>query len=87
MVHERNIRAVVFHPDGQHIILAAPDPPRSDKTQLPPCRLYCFNMSCLHTGRPGQNPEGKAYVELLSLPFLIPQVYVKAMCNSHCDIP
>ena len=44
LVHTRNIRAVLFHPDGDYIFTAAPDPPRQSQPAFTPCRLYAFTF-------------------------------------------
>ena len=38
VVHPRNIRAVMFHPNGDFIFAAAPDPPRIPSSAFTPCR-------------------------------------------------
>jgi len=42
--HSRNIRAVLFHPQGKYILTAAPDSPRQQTPQFTPCRLYAFTF-------------------------------------------
>lgn len=44
LVHTRNIRAVLFHPDGDYVFTAAPDPPRQSQPAFTPCRLYAFTF-------------------------------------------
>ena len=38
VTHSRNIRAVIFHPNGKVLLAAAPDPPRQPHAALTPCR-------------------------------------------------
>ena len=44
LLHSRNIRAVLFHPDGDYIFAAAPDAPRQSTPAFTPCRLYAFTF-------------------------------------------
>lgn len=53
VTHSRNIRAVVFHPSGRFVFVAAPDPPMGpDPTRGPTAanRLYGFAFSTLFSG-------------------------------------
>lgn len=47
--HCRNIRAVLFHPNGKYLLTAAPDPPKSQGT-FTSCRLYFYSVDCLRIG-------------------------------------
>ena len=38
IVHTRNIRAVLFHPSGDHLLIVAPDPPRLPGGSIIPSR-------------------------------------------------
>jgi WD40 repeat protein len=40
--HVRNIRAVIFHPNGNYLFAAAPDTPRIPSEVLTPCRYFCY---------------------------------------------
>lgn len=42
VTHSRNIRAVIFHPNGKVLLAAAPDPPRQPHAPLTPCRFNLF---------------------------------------------
>ena len=42
VLHSRNIRAAIFHPLGEYLFIAAPDPPRMAHATFTPCRLYAI---------------------------------------------
>jgi hypothetical protein len=74
IVNERSIRAVVFHPSGNYIFIAAPYLKRDDKryalspSGLTPCRLYCVNYRDLFDDHP------KRVLDLQSQPILLSEV-------------
>jgi len=69
----RNIRAVIFHPNGQHVFTAAvPSDPDTDPALAPhtTCRLHCFTMEHLRTD------DSQAVIDLSDLPVLIKHVHL-----------
>lgn len=68
--HSRNIRAVMFHPNGEHVFVAAPDAPRIPSLVFTPCRLYAFNFDDIF------NVELPEHIELQNLPTMIPQIHL-----------
>lgn len=43
--HVRNIRAVMFHPDGDYLLAAAPDAPRQSTETVTYCSLFAINVA------------------------------------------
>jgi len=68
--HTRNIRAVMFHPNGEHVFVAAPDAPRIPSLVFTPCRLYAFNFDDIFND---QLPE---QIELHNLQTIVPQIHL-----------
>jgi WD40 repeat protein len=71
VVHSRNIRAVMFHPNGEYLFAAAPDPPRQPQAPFTPCRLYVFKFSDIFDITSGNHP-----LELSEFPALVPQIHL-----------
>eukprot|EP01034_Spumella_vulgaris_P037350 gene37350-46086_t len=45
--HMRNIRAVIFHPKGEYLFIAAPDSPKLPNETLTHCRLFALKFFSL----------------------------------------
>lgn len=69
--HSRNIRALMFHPDGDIVFAAAPDPPRMAQAAFTPCRLYAIRCSEMLQMDPNEEPP-----QLVNLHAVIPQVHL-----------
>ena len=70
ITHSRNIRAVMFHPNGDYVFVAAPDPPRIPSAKFTPCRLYAFTFDHIFDlSLPEQ-------IELQTLPTIVPQIHL-----------
>jgi len=67
--HSRNIRAVMFHPDG-YVFIAAPDPPRVPSATFTPCRLYAFDFDLIF------DVSMPPHIELQNLPTVVPQIHL-----------
>ena len=67
--HSRNIRAVMFHPDG-YVFIAAPDPPRIPSATFTPCRLYAFDFDLIF------DVSMPPHIELQNLPTVVPQIHL-----------
>ena len=70
LVHMRNIRAVLFHPAGNYLFVAAPDSPKQPNETQSLCRLYAIRFFNLLDRPFGEN------VQLINQNVLIPQVGV-----------
>ena len=91
--HSRNIRAVLFHPDGGYLLTAAPDPPRAANSTYTACRLYFYPLdmllvkdkgSSMNTGSMNVDVYGYRILELISMPYLLPQVHLYSVSTSRC---
>jgi hypothetical protein len=45
ITHGRNIRAVLFHPNGDYLLAAAPDAPRQNSETVTYCGLFAINVA------------------------------------------
>jgi len=70
ITHSRNIRAVMFHPNGDYVFVAAPDPPRIPSAKFTPCRLYAFSFNLVFDL---SLPE---HIDLQTLPTIVPQIHL-----------
>lgn len=73
VVHTRNVRAVLFHPNGEYLFTAAPDPPRPSQPASTTCRLYMFPIHQLLI-RGSAKHFNPPTVALVSLPYLLDKV-------------
>ncbi len=92
IVHTRNMRATIFHPDGNYLFIAAPDSPRQHHSSLTFCNLFAIKFSQLllgdnwdlstNTGNDTSSPVPPP-LELSSFPTVISQVSIST--SSPCS--
>lgn len=71
VIHPRNIRAVMFHPNGEYIFAAAPDSPRILQSTFSPCRLYGIPLTDIIDASKAQSA-----IELASNFTILPEIHL-----------
>lgn len=76
VAHTRNMRATIFHPSGEYLLVAAPDTRRQQNSSLTFCNLFAIKFSTLlRTGETsGPNVSPPPPLELSTFPTILAQV-------------
>eukprot|EP01035_Chromulina_nebulosa_P020055 gene20055-26036_t len=72
ILHTRTIRALLFHPNGDFVFIAAPDTPRTNSNQqLTTCRLYLLKFNDVFADNLFYPP-----IDLNNLPSILSQIHL-----------
>lgn len=75
ITHGRNIRAVLFHPNGDYLLIAAPEAPRLASDKLTYCSLFAVKLTTLfHASTQNDGPPPP--IDLSSYPSILPQIHL-----------
>lgn len=69
--HIRNIRAVIFHPNGEYLFVAAPDSPKLQHETSTHCKLFAMKFFSLIDSAEATVSQ---YIELYTQRVILPQV-------------
>jgi hypothetical protein len=85
VVHPRNMRATIFHPNGEYLFVAAPDTPRQQHSSLTYCSLFAIKFSSLLRGDDwsvGSEPIATTpTIDLTVFPTILSQVSSCYICK------